>query len=109
MNIEEIRKYCLNKKDVEESFPFDAGTLVFKTNGKIFMLASLDSVPLQFNVKCKPDKAVELREEFPDVVLPGYHMNKKHWNTVVVNGKLSSEQIKKMIDDSYDLVKKRKH
>jgi Uncharacterized protein conserved in bacteria len=104
MDIEQIREYCLMKNDVEESFPFGEDTLVFKTSGKIFLLTSLDGIPLQFNLKCDPDKAIQLREEFPDVVLPGYHMNKKHWNTIMVNGKLSSKQICEMIDDSYNLV-----
>jgi predicted DNA-binding protein (MmcQ/YjbR family) len=104
MNIEQLREYCLSKKDVEESFPFGDDTLVFKTNGKIFLLASLDTSPLQFNVKCEPDKAIQLREEFPDVVMPGYHMNKKHWNTIIVNGKLSEKQLYEMMDDSYNLV-----
>lgn len=107
MNIEEIREYCLSKNNVEESFPFGVDTLVFKTNGKIFLLASLDAVPLQFNAKCEPDKAIQLREEHPDVILPGYHMNKKHWNTIIVNGKLPSIQLREIIDDSYNLVCKK--
>ena len=104
MNIEQIREYCLSKNEVEESFPFGNDTLVFKTNGKIFLLLSLETDPLQFNVKCEPEKAIELREEFPGIILPGYHMNKKHWNTIVVNGKLLWAQIREMIDDSYNLV-----
>lgn len=108
MNIETLREYALQKPSVEEGFPFGEDTLVFKVNGKIFLLAGLDSNPLQFNVKCDPDKAIELREEYPDAVLPGYHMNKKHWNTIMVNGVLSSNQIKEMVDHSYDLVKGKK-
>lgn len=108
MDIEQLREYALQKISVEEGFPFGEDTLVFKVNGKIFLLAGLDSSPLQFNVKCNPDKAIELREEYPDAVLPGYHMNKKHWNTIVVNGMLSSAQIKAMVDDSYNLVKGKK-
>ncbi len=108
MDIEQLREYALQKTSVEEGFPFGEDTLVFKVNGKIFLLAGLDSSPLQFNVKCNPDKAIELREEYPDAVLPGYHMNKKHWNTIVVNGMLSSAQIKAMVDDSYNLVKGKK-
>lgn len=108
MDIEQLREYALQKSGVEEGFPFGEDTLVFKVNGKIFLLTGLDNSPLQFNVKCNPDKAVELREEYPDAVLPGYHMNKKHWNTVVVNGVLSSKQIKEMVDDSYNLVKGKK-
>ncbi len=108
MDIEQLRNYALNKPNTEESFPFGDDTLVFKVNGKIFLLFGVDNQPLQFNVKCNPDKAIELREAFPDAVLPGYHMNKKHWNTIVVNGQLSNQQLKEMVDDSYDLVKGKK-
>ncbi len=108
MDIEQLRNYALSKPNAEESFPFGEDTLVFKVNGKIFLLAGLDNQPLQFNVKCNPDKAIELREEFPDAVLPGYHMNKKHWNTIIINGKLSNQQLKEMVDDSYNLVKGKK-
>ena len=104
MNIETIREYILQKPSVTEGFPFGEDTLVFKVNEKIFLLAGLDSSPLQFNVKCDPDKAIELRDEYPESVLPGYHMNKKHWNTIIVDGRLSAKQLKEMIDDSYTLV-----
>ena len=104
MNIENIREYILQKPSVTEGFPFGEDTLVFKVKDKIFFLAGLESFPLQFNVKCDPDKAIELREEYPESVLPGYHMNKKHWNTVIVDGRLSAKQLKVMIDDSYELV-----
>ncbi|MBK6633623.1 MAG: MmcQ/YjbR family DNA-binding protein [Chitinophagaceae bacterium] len=104
MNIETLREYCLQKPYVTEGFPFGEDTLVFKVKEKIFLLAGLDSSPLQFNVKCDPGKAIELREEFPESVLPGYHMNKKHWNTVIVDGRLTAKQLKEMIDDSYTLV-----
>ena len=110
MNIETIREYILQKPSVTEGFPFGEDTLVFKVNEKIFLLAALDSSPLQFNVKCDPDKAIELRDDYPESVLPGYHMNKKHWNTIIVDGRLTAKQLKEMIDDSYELVspKKRK-
>ena len=108
MNIETIREYILQKDLVTEGFPFGEDTLVFKVKDKIFFLAGLDSSPLQFNVKCHPDKAIELREEYPESVLPGYHMNKKHWNTIIVDGRLSAKQLKTMIDDSYALVGKLK-
>jgi predicted DNA-binding protein (MmcQ/YjbR family) len=98
-----IRKYCLEKKSVKESFPFGESTLVFKVSGKIFLLMSLNDHPLQFNVKCDPEKALELRESYT-AVIPAYHMNKKHWNTIIVDGTLSSGQIREMIDDSYALV-----
>ena len=105
MNIEEIREYALSLGDVSEGFPFGNDTLVFKVGNKIFLLASLTSEVLQFNVKCNPEYAVELREQYSSV-LPGYHMNKKHWNTVYTNGDLSRRQICDMIDHSYDLVLK---
>lgn len=104
MNIEQIREYCLKKKGVAEDFPFDEETLVFKVVGKIFLLASLESVPLQINLKCDPEKAIDLREEY-DTVQPGYHMNKKHWNTIIIDGTISEQKIKEWIDDSYNLVR----
>ena len=107
MNIETLRNYCLSKADVEESFPFGPETLVMKVEGKIFLLTGLDGTDFRFNLKCDPDKAIELREEF-SCVLPGYHMNKKHWNTIVVDGSVSSKQLKEWIDHSYDLVKPKK-
>src|SRR6185312_3096874 len=106
MNIEDLRDYVLSLKNVEESFPFGEDTLVFKTNNKIFLLVSLSSSPLQFNVKCNPEKAIELREEYSSI-LPGYHMNKKHWNTIIVDGILSQSQLKSFIKDSYELVAKK--
>jgi predicted DNA-binding protein (MmcQ/YjbR family) len=106
MNVEIIREYVLQKQNVTEGFPFGEDTLVFKVNNKVFLLVALDASPLQFNVKCNPDKAIELREEYPETVLSGYHMNKKHWNTIIVNGQLTSKLILQMIDDSYMLVHK---
>jgi len=108
MHIETIREYILQKPSVTEGFPFGENTLVFKVYNKIFLLAALDSYPLQFNVKCDPEKAIQLREDFPETVLPGYHMNKKHWNTIIVDGRLTIKQLKAIIDDSYDLVSKSK-
>ena len=104
MNIEALREYCLTKEDVEETFPFGPDTLVFKIKNKVFLLVSLDTHPLRFNVKCDPDLAIELREEYPTAVLPGYHMNKKHWNTIIVDGILSIRQLHEYIDHSYALV-----
>ncbi|MFI5156293.1 MAG: MmcQ/YjbR family DNA-binding protein [Chitinophagales bacterium] len=103
MDIESMREYCLLKKAVKEEFPFGESTLVFKVKEKIFLLVGLDRSPLQFNVKCDPEKAVELREEY-DAILPGYHMNKKHWNTVIVDGRLGEKLLRQLIDHSYDLV-----
>lgn len=104
MNIESLREYCLSKPGAEETLPFGPDTLVYKAGGKAFLLTGIDSEQLRFNVKCDPDKAIELREEHA-CVLPGYHMNKKHWNTIVVDGSVSSKQLKEWIDDSYELVK----
>ncbi|HNR68614.1 MAG TPA: MmcQ/YjbR family DNA-binding protein [bacterium] len=103
MNGEELREYCLAKAGVTEEFPFDDTTLVFKVMGKIFLLLRLDAVPLQCNLKCSPLRALQLREEFPQV-LPGYHMNKKHWNTVVIDDLLPTRDLQQWIDDSYHLV-----
>lgn len=103
MNLEEIEAHCMAKQDVEEGFPFGEETLVFKVRGKIFLLVGLDSDPLQFNAKCDPDRAIELREEY-NCIIPGYHMNKKHWNSVIIDNTLTKKQLKELIDHSYDLV-----
>ena len=105
MDIEQLREYCLAKTGTEEGLPFGPDTLVYKVGGKVFLLTGLDNEELRFNVKCQPDKAMELREQFSCVV-PGYHMNKKHWNTIVVDGTVSSKQLKEWIDHSYELVVK---
>jgi predicted DNA-binding protein (MmcQ/YjbR family) len=104
MNVEEIRAYCINKKGVTESFPFDNETLVFKVLDKMFLLMSLERQPVSMNVKCDPEMAVQLRERYPESVFPGYHMNKMHWNTVIVNNGLNSDLIKSFIDNSYQLI-----
>lgn len=104
MNVETIREYAIGKDGAEEGFPFGESTLVFKVAGKIFLLLSLDADPLTFNAKCDPDHAQELREQH-ECIVPGYHMNKKHWNTVIVDGTLPAREIKALIDESYDLVK----
>lgn len=103
MNIETLREYCLSKKGATEDFPFGETTLVFKVMNKMFLLVSLDASPLQFNAKCDPDKAIELREQY-DAVQPGYHMNKKHWNTVIIDGSVPQKLLREMIDDSYELI-----
>jgi predicted DNA-binding protein (MmcQ/YjbR family) len=108
MDIDTIREYALRLPDTEETLPFGPNTLVFKVKSKIFLLLPLDASPLTFNVKCEPDKAIELREQYPDAVLPGFHMNKKHWNTVIVDGTLSSQQLQQFISDSYYLVRGKK-
>ena len=103
MDIEQLREYCLSKPGTEETLPFGPDTLVYKVCGKVFLLTGLDSEEFRFNVKCDPDKAIELREQF-SCVLPGYHMNKKPWNTIIVDGSVSSKQLKEWIDHSYELV-----
>lgn len=107
MNVEDIRDYCLSKPDVEETMPFGPDTIVYKVHNKMFLLVGLNNEPLSFNVKCEPDKALELREVYP-CVTPGYHMNKKHWNTIVVDGSVPFKLLKEWIDDSYELVAKKK-
>ena len=102
MNIELFRDFCLAKKGVTEDFPFDEETLVFKVMGKMFALANV-SLFKSVNLKCDPEWSIELRERFPEIV-PGFHMNKKHWNTVSMNGSLSETFIEKLILHSYDLV-----
>lgn len=106
MDAEQIREYVLQKPLVTEGFPFGEDTLVFKVKDKMFLLLALEASPLQFNVKCDPDEAIALRETYPETVLPGYHMNKKHWNTIIVDGRLSAKQLYLMIDNSYKLVGK---
>jgi predicted DNA-binding protein (MmcQ/YjbR family) len=106
MNIEILRDYVIEKPFVSEGFPFGDTVIVFKVNGKVFLLVPLDTSPLQFNVKCDPEKAIELRESYPENVLPGFHMNKKHWNTIIVDGALSKKQLLEMVDESYRLVGK---
>lgn len=105
MDIEQLQSYCLSKKGVEETLPFGPDTLVYKVAGKVFLLTGLDREDFRFNVKCDPGLAEELREQY-SCVLPGYHMNKKHWNTIVVDGSVSTKQLREWIDHSYDLVVK---
>jgi predicted DNA-binding protein (MmcQ/YjbR family) len=107
MDIEVIRDYCLSKPDALETLPFGPDTLVFKVNDKIFLLLPLDPEQPQFNVKCDPDLALELRESY-HAVQPGFHMNKKHWNTIILDGSVPAKLIKEWIDHSYDLVAKPK-
>ena len=104
MHIEMFREYCLGMKDVTEDFPFGESTMVFKVHGKMFALAGLDDVPGSCNLKCDPDYAEELREKNP-AITPGYHMNKKHWNTIEWDGSISDSMIFGLVDHSYNLVK----
>jgi predicted DNA-binding protein (MmcQ/YjbR family) len=101
MEPEIVREYCLKLKGVTEGFPFGEDTLVFKVMGKLFALMSLESRTL--NLKCDPEKAIALREEFSEVI-PGYHMNKTHWNTISLTGSVPEKRIREWISDSYELV-----
>jgi predicted DNA-binding protein (MmcQ/YjbR family) len=104
MNADAIREYCLKKKGkITEGFPFGEGVLVFKVEGKMFLLISLDDHPVTMNLKCDPELAVDLRERY-EAVRPGYHMNKTHWNTVVLDGSISPQELKTMIDHSYEQI-----
>jgi predicted DNA-binding protein (MmcQ/YjbR family) len=102
MDIEKLREYCISKKGVTESFPFGDDTLVFKAGGKIFALVNLNG-DLSINLKCDPLLAIELRERYSSVT-PGYHMNKKHWNTVLLDGSVPDKEILSWIDHSYNLI-----
>lgn len=102
MNIEDFRDYCLLKAGVTEETPFGPETLVFKVGGKVFALTDIDTFG-SINLKCDPERAAELREQY-DYVLPGFHMNKKHWNTVLIGTGASEKQLREWIDHSYDLV-----
>ena len=103
MNAESFRAYCLSKPAATEGTPFGPDHIVFKVHGKMFALLGLDEVPTRVNLKCDPDLALELRDRYEQVE-PGYHMNKRHWNTVIFDGVIPDAEIKKMIDHSYDLV-----
>ena len=103
MNVESFRSYCLSKNGATEEFPFDAETLVFKVMGKMFALCGLERVPFQVSLKCDPERALDLREEHPDVITGAYHMNKIHWNSLLPE-RLSPVLVKKLIDHSYELV-----
>jgi predicted DNA-binding protein (MmcQ/YjbR family) len=106
MNIETLREYCLQKEAVTESFPFGEDVLVFKVMNKIFALISLNK-PDYVNLKCDPNRAIELRAEFPDAIQPGFHMNKSLWNTVQLNAKLPQWLLHQLIDHSYEEVIKK--
>jgi predicted DNA-binding protein (MmcQ/YjbR family) len=105
MNLSFIQDYCLAKKGAEETFPFGPDTLVYKVMGKAFLLTGINGFVERINVKCDPEKAIELRELY-ESIQPGYHMNKKHWNTIIIDGSLTLTIIKQCIDDSYDLIVK---
>jgi len=103
MDAESLREYCLAKAGTTEEFPFDETTLVFKVMGKMFGLVSLKRMPLSINLKCAPDRAEELRERY-EAINPGYHMNKKHWNTIILEEDVNGKLLANLIDHSYELV-----
>ncbi len=103
MDIETFRKYCLSKKGVTEEFPFGEDTLVFKVMGKMFALTGLEIVPYKISLKCDPDRAIELREEFDGLITSAYHFNKKHWNSILPEA-LPPDLVRDLIDHSYELV-----
>ena len=105
MDLAQFREYCLSKSRATEGMPFGPDVLVFKVGRKMFALAALDEVPTTVNLKCDPDLALDLRDRF-EQVRPGYHMNKKHWNTVEIEGGVPDSELRKMIDHSYGLVVK---
>jgi predicted DNA-binding protein (MmcQ/YjbR family) len=99
-----LQTYCLAKPGAIADFPFGSEVSVFKVAGKMFALSVLDAKPLDVSLKCDPDEAQALRQQYPVAVRPGYHLNKRHWNTVVVDGSIPRGDLEAMIDDSYDLV-----
>lgn len=104
MSPEDMRDLCLSFNASVEDFPFNPETSVFKVLGKMFALSSLDGRPLTVNLKCDPDDAIRLRGEYPGLVVPGWHMNKRHWNTVTADGGLPDRVVRELVEDSYDLV-----
>ena len=105
MDLAEFREYCLSKPGTTEGTPFGPDVLVFKVAGKMFALAAFDEVPTTVNLKCDPDLALDLRDKY-EQVRPGYHMNKKHWNTVEIESGVPIAELRRMIDHSYELVVK---
>jgi len=103
MDLAQFREYCLSKPRATEGTPFGPDVLVFKVRGKMFALAALEEVPTTVNLKCDPDFALELRDRY-EQIQPGYHMNKKHWNTVEIESGIPDAEVREMIDHSYELV-----
>jgi predicted DNA-binding protein (MmcQ/YjbR family) len=104
MSPEELRAFCLSFNAAVEDFPFSPAISVFKVQGKLFALSWIDDRPLKVNLKCDPEDAIRLRGEYEGLIIPGYHMNKRHWNTVTVDGELPDRLVRELIEDSYDLV-----
>lgn len=103
IEFEELRRYCLSKKCATEDFPFDETTLVFRIGSKMFCLTNMEKLPFSFNLKCDPERAIQLRERY-EAIIPGFHLNKKHWNTLIPEYGLNPQLIYELIDHSYDLV-----
>jgi predicted DNA-binding protein (MmcQ/YjbR family) len=103
MDLQDLREYCLRKKGVSEDTPFDETTLVFRVGNKIFALTDIEDIPLSVNLKCDPERAIDLRERY-ECIIPGYHMNKKHWNTIELNSCIDDNFVRELIDHSYDLI-----
>ena len=103
MNIEELRDYCLSLKGTSDEFPFDEVTLVLKVQGKMFALIPLDNPETQISLKCDPERAISLREQY-DAIVPAWHFNKKHWNTVLIDPTISQKFLCELINHSYELV-----
>ena len=106
MHVEWVRDLCLSFEDVEECQPFGPENLVYKIKGKMFLLISLDDIPPRINIKTDPDKSIDLREAYPDNILPGFHMNKKHWISIASNSDITADLVQDLIQDSYDLIVK---
>ncbi|MGX4692320.1 MmcQ/YjbR family DNA-binding protein [Streptomyces sp. JNUCC 63] len=104
MSPEELRAFCLSLNAVVEDFPFNPETSVFRVQGRLFALSALDTRPLKVNLKCDPEDAIRLRTEYEGLIVPGYHQNKRHWNTVTVGAGLPDRLVRELIEDSYDLV-----
>jgi predicted DNA-binding protein (MmcQ/YjbR family) len=104
MTPQELRSFCLSFNAAEEDFPFNPQTSVFKVLGKVFALTGLDGRPLKVSLKCDPEDAVRLRADHPGLIVPGWHLNKRHWNTVTVDGELPDPLVRELVEDSYDLV-----
>jgi predicted DNA-binding protein (MmcQ/YjbR family) len=100
----QLRKLCVSFPGAYEDFPFGPETSVFKVEKKLFAISALDASPLNVSLKCEPELAVELRGSYPDAVVPGYHLNKRHWNTVLCDGSLPDAMVRDMVEDSYDLI-----
>ena len=107
MNIESLHHFAMSLGEVEDCQPFGPDNIVYKVNSKMFLLIATDESPLKFNVKCQPELALELRERY-SCILPGYHMNKKHWNTIVVDGNIPTAKLKEFIQHSFDLARGKK-